>query len=69
MTRNKVMSSNISSVGYDEESKVMEVEFKNGRVYTVHDIPKDEHEKMINSSSISGHYHANIKNNYTVKPL
>jgi hypothetical protein len=36
-----VDSSNIESVGYDEDSSTMQLQFKNGGLYQYFDVPED----------------------------
>lgn len=64
ITRTPVLSSNINSTGHDPATNTMEVEFKDGSVYTYHDVPKDVHEGLIGAKSIGSHFHANVKNKY-----
>lgn len=40
MNRKSVTSSNIASIGYDETSETLEIEFKNGGVYQYFDVPQ-----------------------------
>jgi len=37
--RSRVVSSSVAAVGYDEESRILEVEFVDGRVYRYVDVP------------------------------
>ena len=39
MERIAVESSNLASIGYDEASMVLEVEFKHGGIYQYFDVP------------------------------
>lgn len=39
-------SSNISRIGYDEDSQVLYVEFKNGSTYQYFDVPETVFEQM-----------------------
>lgn len=39
MRRTRVDSSAISSVGYDERTSLLEVEFRSGAVYDYYDVP------------------------------
>lgn len=50
MIRKRVLSSRISSVGWD--NNVLEVEFKNGAVYQYYDVTHSEYLNFINSSSL-----------------
>lgn len=39
MERKQVDSSNIASIGYDEDSSTLEIEFHSGAVYQYFDVP------------------------------
>ena len=41
MVRTPVESSDVVSVGYDENEMLMEIEFRTGAVYIYYDVPKD----------------------------
>ena len=64
MTRNEVVSSNIRSVGYDDQHGVLEIEFTSGGVYRYQDVPKDEYDALMNSGSLGGYFSTYIKNTY-----
>ena len=64
MERDTVSSSNIDSIGYDEESQTLEVEFKNGTLYQYFDVPEHIFNGLIGADSIGGYLAANIKGNY-----
>lgn len=51
MEREEVVSSNISSIGYDPDTQVLEVEFLNGGVYEYFDVPPDIHQTLMDSGS------------------
>lgn len=69
MERTPVSSSNISAIGYDTDSQVLEVEFTNGAVYSYSGVPSDEYEGFMNADSKGKYLHANIKNRYSVMKL
>lgn len=64
MNRANVSSSNIVSIGYDEKSKILEVEFKEGRVYQYNGVPKEAFEKLMASSSHGTFLSKFIKDKY-----
>ncbi len=64
MKRDQVTSSNIQSIGYDEDSQTLEVEFKNGGIYQYFDVPKGEYEGLMSASSHGQYLAANIKGRY-----
>jgi hypothetical protein len=51
MRRTHVASSAISSVGYDERSSVLEVEFESGAVYDYLGVPPQVYEDLLQASS------------------
>ena len=49
MNRQSVDSSNLASIGYDEENEILEIEFNHGGIYQYSDVPKDEYESLMNA--------------------
>lgn len=64
MNREPVESSNLSSVGYDDSSQTLEVEFKNGSVYQYFDVPASEHSELMRSASVGTYFSSNIRAAY-----
>ena len=64
MQRTPVSSSNIESIGYDESSCTLEIEFNNGSVYQYFDVPTVVYEEFIASDSKGGYLAKNIKGRY-----
>jgi len=62
MVRQPVSSSNLSSVGYDSQKKVLEVEFKNGSVYQYFEVPESKYAELIEASSVGSYFNTHIKN-------
>ncbi|TYL86104.1 KTSC domain-containing protein [Bradyrhizobium cytisi] len=65
MERIVVNSSNLVSVGYDEDSSTLEVEFKGGAVYRYLNVPSFEYERLMAANSHGAYFNANIKNGYS----
>ena len=63
MNRIPVSSSNLVSVGYDEESETLEIEFQNG-IYQYFDVPKTIFEELMSTSSKGRYFNQNIKDDY-----
>ncbi len=61
MTRVPVTSSNIRSVGYDESTKTLEIEFNSGGVYQYFDVPSTIHAGLIAASSVGSYFDVNVK--------
>lgn len=64
MKRQTVSSSNISSIGYDPESCILEIEFHNGSVYQYFDVPQSTYEELMNASSHGSYFHRYVKERY-----
>lgn len=64
MERLKVDSSNLNSVGYDKESKSLDVEFKGGSVYRYFGVPSFLYDDMLVSTSKGSFFHKHIKKNF-----
>lgn len=66
MERQPVVSSNLVSVGYDEDGSTLEVEFKSGAVYRYLNVPLFEYERLMAAVDSHGAYfNANIKDTYS----
>lgn len=63
MQRNKVKSSNLSSVGYDEETKTLEIEFYDGAVWQYAPVTREGYTDFINAPSLGSYFARHIKNN------
>lgn len=64
MNRMPVSSSNVVSVGYDQNTMTLEVEFKDGALYQYFDVPVAVYEELVQASSIGSFLHAHIRYNY-----
>ncbi len=64
MDRTPVVSSNVGSVGYDEYSETMEVEFLSGDVYQYFGVPLHLYEQMMSAHSIGGFLNTYVKSQY-----
>lgn len=69
MERTPVSSSNISAIGYDEHSQMLEIEFTNGALYAYSGVTPGEYESFMNADSKGKYLHANIKNSYSFMKL
>lgn len=64
MERTPVSSSDIASIGYDEDNQILEVEFNSGSVYQYSGVPSSEYDGIMSADSKGKYLHANIKNRY-----
>ena len=64
MEKIPVTSSNVESIGYDEDSSTLQVEFKNGSTYQYFDVPVNIFTGLRDADSVGGYLAANIKGTY-----
>jgi len=63
MKREKVKSSNLASIGYDETNNILEIEFNHSGIYQYSNVPNDVYEGLMNASSHGTYFSAKIRNN------
>lgn len=68
MERIPVQSSNLVSVGYDAQTSMLEIEFKNG-TYQYDAVPESVYEELLNSPSKGQYFSQNIKEKYAFRKL
>jgi len=59
-----VSSSNIESVGYDEQNQEVYINFLNGSIYKYKGVPPNEFENLRTASSVGSYLNRNYKNIY-----
>lgn len=59
-----VSSSNIQSVGYDNDNQIAYVQFLNGSIYIYKGVPIHEYENLRDAPSVGSYLHRNFKNVY-----
>jgi len=64
MKRLAVESTTIRSVGYDEGSKILEIEFQSGEVYQYLDVPSAVHSKLLSAESKGRYFNGEIRDDY-----
>lgn len=64
MHRNHVDSSAISSVGYDERSSVLEVEFSSGAVYDYYNVPPRVYRDLLKAPSKGSFVSRRVRDRY-----
>ncbi len=64
MNRIPVRSSNIRSIGYDEASGTLEVEFHNGSIYQYYEVPEIVYRNLMHASSKGSYLHRHIRGRY-----
>ncbi len=69
MQRTYVESSNISSIGFDSQSGVLEVEFTSGDIYQYFDISEHLYREFMNTSSHGQFLNENIRDSYRYQKI
>lgn len=64
MERYSVASSNVASIGYDEASQTLEVEFLNGSIYQYYGVPQAMYDELMQAGSKGRFLNTYIKNAY-----
>lgn len=61
MERQRVISSNLASVGYDPDSETLEIEFLNGGLYQYFNVPERIYDGLMAASSHGTYFAQYIK--------
>ena len=64
MNRQKVNSTMFTSVGYDEKSQTLELEFSSGKIYQHSNVPIRVYTEFMNAPSLGKYYNQWIKGKY-----
>lgn len=64
MKRTYVMSTDIKSIGYDEATRTLEIEFLNSSVHQYQNVPKIAHLALMTAQAKGLHYLTEIKSIY-----
>ncbi|MHA2227478.1 MAG: KTSC domain-containing protein [Candidatus Hodarchaeales archaeon] len=69
MDRKNVRSSNIRSIGYDPDRKILEVEFKSRNIYHYYGVPLNRFNDLMTASSHGKYLNRYIKGIYQYKKI
>jgi KTSC domain len=61
MNRLKVESSNLASVGYDESTQTLEIEFNHGAVYQYSEVDKEVYDELMEADSKGSYFNSCIR--------
>ena len=67
MNRQQVRSSNIRSVGYDDENLLLEIEFHRGGIYQYFEVPESVYQGLLQAPSKGTYFRNQIMDNYRYK--
>jgi hypothetical protein len=66
---NRVKSSNIAGLGYDEHTQTLAVQFSNGGTYHYHDVALTDFHALAGADSIGGHFSKHIRGTFKHTPI
>jgi len=69
MERVVVESSSLRSVGYDENARVLEVEFLSGRIYSYAGVPPETYDWLMRSKGKGGYFNRMIRDRYAMSDV
>jgi hypothetical protein len=69
MDRQPVSSTAVASVGYDETSNTLEIEFHSGSVYQYFGVPEYVYKELLQAPSMGNYFSRNIRNSYPDQQL
>ena len=55
-----VSSSQVASVGYNEEKKILRVKYVSGGIYDYHDVPARIFDEMLQAESVGKYMHQHV---------
>lgn len=61
MSDSKEGSTGIRSIGYDDQYRTLEIEFRNGAVYRYYDCPREVYDQLMRSASKTQFFEARIR--------
>lgn len=61
MNRAPVNSSILTSVGYNANKRILEIEFRSGGIYKYHNIPESVYQGLMKADSFYQYFERNIK--------
>lgn len=64
MKREPVKSSNLKSVGYDKDKKLLEIEFHTGAVYQYQNVLEPIYKQLVRAPSLGTYFHKTIRDQY-----
>jgi hypothetical protein len=69
MQRIPVQSHEIAVVGYQADSRVLEITFRRGGVYHYFDVPQQVHEEFLKAVSLGNYFATEIKERFRYKKI
>lgn len=67
MNRQIVISSELKSVGYDHDTRMLEIDFHTGGIYQYADVPLNQFRQLMAAQSKGRYFNRNIRTKYPCK--
>ena len=69
LERQPVKSRILRSVGYDESSKILEIEFQTGLIYQYAGVPPKVYRELIRSDEVGKYFIDKVRNRFRTKQM
>lgn len=69
MKRSPVRSGTISSIGYNPESRILEIEFTEGGIYHYYKVPFSEYQGIMSARSHGRYFTSHIRDMYSYEKV
>lgn len=69
MERKRVSSGSIRSVGYDERSQTLEIEFSNGSIVQYGRVSPEVHRRLLAAPTMTSYFRDNIEEAFTARRI
>lgn len=69
MIRRPVQSSNLRTVGYDKETKILEIEFIKGGVYQYFDVSESVYLELVSADSKGTYFQKHIRGRFRYRRI
>jgi len=67
--RQRVVSSNLATVGYNHRAKVLEIEFHTGSIYRYRGVPDETHAALLSAESKGQYFARQIRGRYEFRRM
>jgi hypothetical protein len=64
MLRQRVKSSELRSIGYDESASLLEAEFQSGEIYQYFNVPAELVLQLLKADSVGRYFNARIRSKF-----
>jgi len=69
LERQSVKSRILRSVGYDESTKILEIEFQSGVIYQFSGVPPKVHAELVHSDEIGKYFSEKVRPKFQTKQV